>query len=123
MNNNKNEIAVGQQSGFCANDAKSNHGRRNDRFNGKTTGVDVTGIGTGDDGEGEAANDATGLNDGETSNVVSSQAPNGDERGRDGAGAIEGGNNDADKDGSEATMLSPPTICLGGDCQRYWDDC
>ena len=101
MNNNKNEIAVGQQSGSCATDAESNHGRRNDRFGGETISVDVTGIGTGDDGEGGVANDATGLNDGEASNVVSSQAPNGDERGRDGAGAIEGGNNDADEDGGE----------------------
>ena len=85
--------------------------------------MDVPGIGTGDDGTGEAANDATGVNEGEASNGVSSQASNGDEQGRDGAGAVEGGNNNADKDGGEATMLIPPTMCLGGDCQRHCDNC
>ena len=86
--------------------------------------MDVAGnIGTGDNGTCEATNDVMGVNEGEASNGVSSQAPNGDERGRDGVSAVEGGNNDADKDGGGATTLIPPTICLGGDCQRYWDDC
>ena len=86
--------------------------------------MDVAGnIGTGDNGTCEATNDVMGVNEGEASNGVSSQAPNGDERGRDGVSAVEGGNNDADKDGGGATTLISPTICLGGDRQRYWDNC
>ena len=85
--------------------------------------MDVAGIGSEDDGIGEATNDATVFDEGEASNEVSSQAQNGDERGRDGAGAVEGGRNDANEDDSEVTMLSPPTICLDRDCQRRCDNC
>ena len=123
MDNNQDEIAVVQQCGFCANDARSSHKGQNNQFNGRTRSVDVAGIGTGDDVTGVAANDVTGVNKGKAFSGVSYQAPNGDGEGRDGAGAAEGSNNDAEEDGSGDSTHSPPTIFSGRDCQRYCDNC